>query len=125
MGRSLFVDKVDGFSVNNSFGLSSSGDLLDVLGQDSKFGVVHFRKLSGIDLWSLDDLDLSDLDVLDWVNVGNFLGDFLLDDFRSEELQHVSGVRLGNFSGDDFVDLSSHGFLLRGLGVVGLALLVW
>ena len=109
---SFSADKIDSFSIDDSFSLALFGDFFNVLGEDSFLWVVHFRKLGGIDFWSLDDFDFSYFNVLDGVNVRDFLGDFLLDDFRGEKLQDVSGVGLGDFFGDDFVHFSSDGFLL-------------
>ena len=93
------------------------------MGEDSQLRVVHFRQLWGIDLWSLDDFDLSDLYVLHWVNVRDLLSDLLLNSLWSEQLQNVSCVWLGHFLGNDLVDLSSDGLLLGWLGVVSLGLL--
>lgn len=72
------------FSVFDLNVLSSSVNLLDVGGEDSSFGVVHFGDLAGVNFWSLDDLDLSDLNVLNGVDVRDFFADFLLNDFRGE-----------------------------------------
>lgn len=112
--RSLSVDEVNSFSIDDFFDSSSLADFLgNVLVEDSLFWVVHFRKLGGIDFWSLDDFDLSDFNVLDWINMGDFLGDFLFNDIRSEKFKDISSVGLGDFLGNDFVNFSSDGFLLR------------
>ena len=111
--RSLSVDEVNSFSIDDFFDSSSLADFLgNVLVEDSLFWVVHFRKLGGIDFWSLDDFDLSDFNVLDWINMGDFLGDFLFNDIRGEKFKDISGVGLGDFLGNDFVNFSSDGFLL-------------
>lgn len=79
---SSLIYKVFGLDVGLAGGLASPAlDLLGSLGEDSLLGVVHFAQLVEIDVGSLDDLDLSDLDVLDWINGGDLLGDLLLDDF--------------------------------------------
>lgn len=104
---SLFIDKVNSFSVFDSDVLSSFVDFSDVLGEDSFFRVMHFSELALVDFGSLDDFDLSDLDVLDWINVGDFLGDLFLNNFRGEKLEDVSGVGLGDLFSNDFVHFSS------------------
>jgi len=85
---------------------------------------VHFAELVEVDVGPLDDLDLSDLDVLDGVDGGDLLGDLLLDDLAGEEVEDLGGVGLGDLLRDDVVDALADQLLLGGEGVVGLALLV-
>jgi hypothetical protein len=120
------VDEVLSLSVDLSGGLcsSSSLNLGSGLGQNSLFGVVHFAKLVEINVRSLDDLDLSDLDVLDGVDGGDLLGDLLLNDLTGEEVEDLSGVGFSHFLSDNVVDSLSDDFLLGGKSVVGLSLLV-
>ncbi len=73
---------------------------------------MHFSKLEEINLRSLDNLNLSNFDVLDWINSGNFLGDLLLDDIGSEKIQNVGGTSLGDFLADNVADSSSDFLLL-------------
>jgi hypothetical protein len=72
----------------------------------------------------LDDLDFSYLDVFDWINSGNFLGDLLFNDFTGEKLQDLSGVGFRNFFGDNVIHSLSDNLLLGGKSIVGLSLLV-
>jgi len=72
--------------------------------------LVHFVQLDDVDLGSLDDLDLSDGDVLEWENLLAFLGDFFGDLLHGESLDDLIdrlfsdlGVQQG---GDSFSDLS-------------------
>jgi hypothetical protein len=81
-------------------------------GEDSFLGIVHFVKLVEIKVRSLDDFDLSDLDVLNGIDRTDFLGDLLFNDLTGEEIEDLGGVGFGNFFCDDFVDLSSDDFLL-------------
>ena len=94
------------------------------LRQDSFLRVVHFAELVEVNVRSLDDLDFSDLDVLDWIDRADLLGDFLLNDFTGEEVKDLSCVGLRDFLGNDFVDFSADNFLLGAKGIIGLALLV-
>ena len=85
---------------------------------------MHFAEFVEIDVGSLDDFDLSDLDVLDGVDGGDLLGDLLLDDLAGEEVEDLGGVGLGDLLSHDVVDSLSDDLLLGGEGVVGSALLV-
>lgn len=85
---------------------------------------MHFSKLSGVDFRPLDDLDLSDPNISDWVNARHFLGDLLLDDLTGEEIEKLGGIRFCHFLCDNVVDALSDLFLLGSQGVVGLAFLV-
>jgi hypothetical protein len=93
-------------------------------GEDSFLGIVHFVKLVEIKVRSLDDFDLSDLDVLNGIDRTDFLGDLLFNDLTGEEIEDLGGVGFGNFFCDDFVDLSSDDFLLWAKGIISLALLI-
>jgi hypothetical protein len=86
---------------------------------------MHFGQLGWIDLWSLDDFNFSNLDVFQWINVGNFFSDFLLNNFWGEQVENLSGIRFGNFFSNDFVNFSSDWFLLGALGIIGFWFLVW
>ena len=86
---------------------------------------MHFGQLGWIDLWSLDDFNFSNLDVFQWINVGNFFSDFLLNNFWGEQVENLSGIRFGNFFSNDFVNFSSDWFLLGALGTIGFWFLVW
>ena len=125
LNRSCLVDQILGLHVLLASGLApSSLDLGSGLGEDSFFGVVHFAEFVEVDVGPLDDFDLSDLDVLDGVDGGDLLGDFLLDDLAGEQIEDLGGVGLGHLLGHDVVDSLSDQLLLRGEGVVGLPLLV-
>ena len=125
LGLSSLIYKVFGLDIGLTGGLSTSAlDLFGSLGENTLLGVVHLAQLVEINVGSLDNLDLSDLDVLDWIDGGDLLGDLLLDDFRGEEIEDLGGVGLGNLLGNDVVDSLSDELLLGGEGVVGLALLV-
>lgn len=85
---------------------------------------MHFTKLLRINLWSLDDLDLSDLDVLERIDGRDLFGNLLLNNLTGEQVQKLSGIGLGNFLSDDLVDSSSDFLLLGSQSIVGLLLLV-
>jgi hypothetical protein len=119
------VNEVLSFSIDLSGGLApSSLDLGGSLGKNSLLGIVHFAELVEINVGSLDDLDLSDLNVLDGVDGGDLLGDLLLNNLTGEEIKDLGSVGLGNLLGNDVVDSLSDDLLLGRKGVVGLSLLV-
>lgn len=99
-------------------------DLGSRLGQNSLLGVVHLAKLVEVDVGPLDDLDLSDLDVLDGVDGRDLLGDLLLDDLAGEQVEDLGNVGFGNLLRDDVVDSLADDLLLGRKSVVGLSLLV-
>lgn len=80
-------------------------------------------KLCTINLGSLDDLDLADLDVLDGVDLGGLLLDLVVDDLGGEGPQNLSHVALSDFLVEDLDDFLPDGLDLGGEGVGGLALL--
>ena len=84
---------------------------------------MHFSELDGINLWSLDDFDFSNSDVLDWIDGKDFLGDLLFNDVVSEKLQKLGGVGFGDFSGNDVIDSLSDFLLLGRKSIVGFSLL--
>lgn len=94
------------------------------LGQDSLLGVVHLAKLIEVHVRSLDDLDLSDLHVLDGVDRRDFLGDLLLDDLTGEQVEDLGDVGFADLLSNDVVDSLADDLLLGRKGIVGLALLV-
>lgn len=95
------------------------------LGKISLVILVHFSKLGGIDLGSLDNLDLSDSDIADWIDGGDFLGDLFLKNLTGEEIEKVGGGGLGDFLIDHIVDSFSDFLLLRGKSIVSFSLLGW
>ena len=125
MNFSLFVDEIDSFSVFNFHVLSFLVHFSNVGVKNSQFWIVHLGKFVLINFWSLNHFDLSDFNVLHWIDVWDFFGYFFLDNFWCKKLQHISGVRFGNFFGDDFVHFSSDWLLLGWLGIVGFTFLVW
>ena len=103
-----------------SLGLLSVVDL----GQDSLVVIVEFGELGGVNLWPLDDLNLSNSDVLDRVDSVDFLGNLLLDNFGGEEVEDLGGGGFSDLLGNDLVHAASDLLLLRAEGIVGLLLLV-
>jgi len=105
-------------TVRNNSSDSVLGLLLGSGGLDSLGLVgVEFHKLGEIELGLLEDLDLSDEDVLKGEDLGAVLGDLLGDlvgDQLSEEL--LEGV-LGNLRDHDFHHLLAELLSLGGLGV--------
>ena len=85
---------------------------------------MHLAEFVEIDVGSLDNFNLSDLDVLNGVNGGDLLGNFLLDDFTGEEVKDLGSVRFADLLGNNVVDSLSDDLLLGRKGVVGSALLV-
>jgi len=61
--------------------------------------LVHFVKLDDIDLGSLDDLDLSDGDILEGEDLFTFLGNFLGQLFHGEDLDDFVDGQFSNFVG--------------------------
>ena len=108
------------------FSFAISLGLLSVVGfrEDSLIVVVEFSQLGVIDFGSLDDLNLSNSDILDGVDGVDFSGDFLLHNFGGEEVEDLGGVSLGDFLRDDFVHASPDFFLLGAEGIIGLLFLV-
>lgn len=51
--------------------------------------LVHFVQLDDVDFGSLDNLDLSDGDVLEWEDLLAFLGDFFSDLLHGESLDDL------------------------------------
>jgi hypothetical protein len=86
---------------------------------------MHFVEFVEINIGSLNDFNLSDLDILDGVNRRNLLGDLLLNDLTGEKIENLSGVSLGNLLSNNIVYSLSDDLLLRSQSVVGLSLLVW
>jgi hypothetical protein len=85
---------------------------------------MHFAQFVEVNVGSLDNFDLSDLNVLDGVNGRDLLGDFLLNDLTGEKIEDLSGIGLGNFLSHNVVNSLSDDLLLGGKGIVGLSLLV-
>lgn len=85
---------------------------------------MHLTEFVEVNIGSLDNFDFSDLNVLDWVNRGDFLGDLLLNDLTGEQVQHLSSVGLSDLFGDDVVDSFADDLLLGGQSIVGFAFLV-
>jgi hypothetical protein len=85
---------------------------------------MHFIKFVEIKVRSLDNFYLSDLNVLDWINRTDLLGNLLLNDLTGEKVKDLSGISLSNFFGNDLVDFPSYYFLLRAKSIVSLALLI-
>lgn len=85
---------------------------------------MHLSELVLINFWSLNDFDLSDFNVLNWINVRNFFGNFFLNNFRSEKLKDFSSIGFSDFLSNDLVHFSSDWLLLWRLSIIGFALLV-
>jgi hypothetical protein len=81
---------------------------------------VHFVKLNGIDLGSLQNLNLPDGYVLKGIDELTGLGDLLGIGVLGKVLHEVIDVDGRNFLGKDGDDLLSDGLDLRGLGISGL-----
>lgn len=92
--------------------------------QNSLLGVVHLAKLIEVDVRSLDNLDLSDLHVLDGVNRGDFFGDLLLDGLTGEQVEDLGNVGFADLLSNDVVDSLADDLLLGRKGIIGLSLLV-
>ena len=122
------MEKIDSGVITSglllSFSLSFS--LFSVVGlwQNSFIVIMEFGKLGIIYFGSLDNLDLSNSDVLDGVDGVDFSSDLLLNNFGGEEIENLSGVGLSDFLGNDFVHSASDFFLLGAQSIVGLLLLV-
>jgi len=122
---SFFVDEVLGFNVGLSGLLSlSSLHSSSSFGKDSFLRIVHFVKFVEIEVRSLDNFYLSDLNVLDGIDGTDLLGNLLLDDLTGEKVKDLSGIDFWDFFGNDFVDLSSDDLLLWAKSIVSLTLLV-
>ena len=85
---------------------------------------VHFNQLAEIELGSLEDLDLSDIDVLDGVDIVAGLFDGLANHFRGELLDKFLHVARGSFLGHDFKHLLANLLDLSSLSIGSLADLV-
>ena len=73
---------------------------------------MHFAELIEVNIGSLDDLDFSDLNVLDGVDGGNLLGDLLLDNLTGEEVKNLGSVGFSNLLGNNIVDAFADNLLL-------------
>jgi len=91
----------------------SDGFLLDSLG----FVAVEFHKLGKIELWLLEDLDLSDENVLKREDLLALLGDLLGDLVGKQLLEEVLKSVLGSLTNEDRHDLLTEEFGLGSLGV--------
>jgi hypothetical protein len=121
---SFSIYKVLGLGVGSAGGFSTTAlSPLSGLGENSLLGVVHFVELVVVHVGALDDLDLSDLDVLDGVDGRHLLGDLFLNGLAGEEVEELSDVGLGDLLGDDIIDALADNLLLGRQSVVGLALL--
>jgi GNAT superfamily N-acetyltransferase len=83
----------------------------------------NIRKNFTVNLGSLDDLDLSDLDMLDWEDLAGLGLDLVVDNFSSEVIQYLIDIALVDLLIDNFYDLLSDSLNLRGKGIAGLTLL--
>jgi hypothetical protein len=99
-------------SGQNVLGLLGSGGL-DSLGLVG----VELHKLGKIELGLLEDLDLSDENVLEGEDLGAVLGDLLGDDVGEELLEEVLEGVLLDFAHHDFHHLLAELLLLGSLGV--------
>ena len=121
---SFLIYKIFSIDIGTGLLTFSTLNLLSCLGKNSSIGIVHIVELGVIDVGSLDDLDLSDLNVLDGVNRRDILGDLLLNNLAGEQVEDLSDVGFGNFLGNDVVNSLADNLLLGRKGIVGLALLV-
>lgn len=53
---------------------------------------MHFTQFVEINIGSLDDFNLSHLDISHGVNWRNFLGDLLLNNLTCEKIQDLGGI---------------------------------
>jgi len=81
---------------------------------------VKFSQSVEVKLWFLDDLDLADVAVFNWVDWHSGFGDVAGDGVWKEFLDQLWDIAVGNLFGDDFSHLLSDLFDLLGLGVGGL-----
>ena len=76
-----------------------------------------------VDLGTLDNLDLANLNVVNWEDLAGFTLDLVVDDLGGEVVQHLTNIALSDLLGEDLNDLPADGLDLRSQCVAGLALL--
>lgn len=82
--NSFLVSSLRSTSGSSTLSVTFQVSLVLSLGQDSSLIVVHLSQFDRINLWSLDNFNLSDSDVSDWIDSGDFLVDLFLQDFTCE-----------------------------------------
>lgn len=85
---------------------------------------MHFGKFSSIDLWSLDNFNFSNSDILNWVDGCHFLGDCFFKNLTGEKIKEMGSVGFADFFSNHFIDSFSDLLLLGSQGVVSFSLLV-
>ena len=85
---------------------------------------MEFGKLGIIYFGSLDNLDLSNSDVLDGVDGVDFSSDLLLNNFRGEKVEDLGRGRFSDLLGNDIIHAASDFLLLGAESIISLLLLV-
>jgi len=85
---------------------------------------MHFQELGHVELWLLEYLTLSDVDLVEWVGRGSSLGDVGGDRVRQKFADNGADVRAGNLSSHDVHHLLTDDSDLGRLSVGGLLDLV-
>jgi len=73
---------------------------------------MHFTELIEVNIGSLDNLDFANLNILDWIDGRDFLGDLLFDNLTGEEVKNLGSVGFGNLLGNDIIDAFADNLLL-------------
>lgn len=104
------------------FVLETTGNLLTLF--FTRGFTVQSHQGTQVELWLLQQLNLSDVDVLQWEDVLGSVFNFLVDNFWDQLGGQLSQSGVLDFSGQDFRDNLSDSSNVRGLSVRGLLDLV-